>query len=97
MKKCWRKEKTMIRSILSGIAAATIVVASHALAEQKNGAVEVWKSPTCGCCGGWIDHMRQSGFEVKINDTASAVVSHREDRRLCHRGTRSGERHRAAS
>jgi hypothetical protein len=75
MKKCWRKEKTMIRSILSGIAAATIVVASHALAEQKNGAVEVWKSPTCGCCGGWIDHMRQSGFEVKINDTASGVLA----------------------
>ncbi len=30
--------------------------------------VEVWKSPLCGCCGGWIDHMRESGFTVNVHD-----------------------------
>jgi len=31
--------------------------------------VEVWKSPTCGCCAKWVDHMRQSGFRVETHDT----------------------------
>ena len=26
--------------------------------------VEVFKSPTCGCCTAWIAHLRQNGFEV---------------------------------
>lgn len=30
--------------------------------------MEVWKSPSCGCCGGWIDHMRAEGFTLKVHD-----------------------------
>ena len=30
--------------------------------------VTVWKSPTCGCCGGWVDHMRAAGFPVTVHD-----------------------------
>ncbi len=26
--------------------------------------VTVFRSPTCGCCGLWADHMRESGFDV---------------------------------
>jgi hypothetical protein len=26
----------------------------------------VYKSPTCGCCGGWVDHMKAAGFSTKI-------------------------------
>ncbi|HEX8907251.1 MAG TPA: DUF411 domain-containing protein [Longimicrobiaceae bacterium] len=29
----------------------------------------VYKSPTCGCCNAWVDHMRQSGFRVETHDT----------------------------
>lgn len=25
------------------------------------------KSPTCGCCGVWVDHMREAGFDVQVN------------------------------
>lgn len=31
--------------------------------------VLVHKSPTCGCCSKWVEHMRTAGFEVKVNDT----------------------------
>lgn len=24
----------------------------------------VWKSPWCGCCGNWVEHMKAAGFEV---------------------------------
>jgi len=30
--------------------------------------VEVWKSPTCGCCEAWIAHLQKAGFEVKAHD-----------------------------
>src|SRR4051794_25985666 len=30
--------------------------------------VTVYKSPTCGCCSKWIDHMKAGGFEVKALD-----------------------------
>lgn len=26
--------------------------------------ITVYRSPTCGCCKGWIDHLRAHGFEV---------------------------------
>jgi hypothetical protein len=30
--------------------------------------VIVYKSPSCGCCLAWADHMRSSGFPVEIHD-----------------------------
>lgn len=29
----------------------------------------VHKSPTCGCCGLWVEHMQQAGFHVEVIDT----------------------------
>lgn len=28
----------------------------------------VHKHPSCGCCGLWIDHMREAGFQVQVQD-----------------------------
>lgn len=28
----------------------------------------VTKSPWCGCCSAWIEHMRQAGFEVTVHE-----------------------------
>jgi len=27
--------------------------------------VSGYRSPSCGCCKGWLDHLRQAGFTVK--------------------------------
>lgn len=29
--------------------------------------VEVWKSPSCECCGAWATHLEDNGFAVKVN------------------------------
>lgn len=29
---------------------------------------EVFKSPYCGCCKKWVEHLRQNGFQVKTHD-----------------------------
>lgn len=38
---------------------------------QAGEAITVYKSPTCGCCNAWIDHLKQNGFEVTAHDTAN--------------------------
>ncbi|MGJ3250250.1 MAG: DUF411 domain-containing protein [Elainellaceae cyanobacterium] len=30
----------------------------------KTSTITVYRSPSCGCCGGWIDHMEAQGFRV---------------------------------
>lgn len=30
--------------------------------------VEVFKSPYCGCCGKWVEHLQQNGFKVNAHD-----------------------------
>lgn len=30
----------------------------------------VYKSPTCGCCTGWVEHLREAGHEVETVDVA---------------------------
>ena len=30
-------------------------------------AVDVYKSPNCGCCEKWIDHIKQAGFKATIH------------------------------
>lgn len=30
--------------------------------------VVVYKTPTCGCCGGWVEHIRDAGFPVEVHD-----------------------------
>ena len=31
-------------------------------------AMTVWKTPWCGCCGKWVEHMRAAGFEVRVEE-----------------------------
>ncbi len=33
---------------------------------QAEADVVVYKSPTCGCCSKWIEHLRENGLEVDI-------------------------------
>jgi len=30
--------------------------------------VVVYKSPSCTCCGAWVDYMRRNGFTVTVHD-----------------------------
>ena len=35
---------------------------------QRSEVVTVYKSPTCGCCGDWVKHLRENGFRVEAHD-----------------------------
>lgn len=30
--------------------------------------ITVYKSPTCGCCAKWVDHLEQNGFSVVVHE-----------------------------
>ena len=40
---------------------------SVAFAAEKD-KVEVYKSPACGCCSQWVEHMQKNGFVVEIHN-----------------------------
>jgi hypothetical protein len=36
--------------------------------------VTVYKSPTCGCCKAWIEHLEENGFTVEAVDTQDMMT-----------------------
>jgi hypothetical protein len=49
----------------------------------------VWKSPWCGCCGDWVEHMRAAGFEVEVEEVedlgmVKRMASVPDDLQSCH-------------
>ena len=55
-----------------GLAATVAGVAGLALAAPSPGPeVVVYKSPTCGCCKKWVEHVQAAGFRVTVHDTSS--------------------------
>ena len=51
-----------------------LFLASPAFATTDDLSIEVWKSPTCGCCGKWVEHLETNGFTVKANNSSSASL-----------------------
>ena len=41
--------------------------------------IKVYHSPTCGCCGDWVDHLKKHGFkieDVKTHDMSAVKQEH---------------------
>ena len=56
------------------ISACAVAVAAPVLAEPATPLVEVWKSPTCGCCKDWIKHLEAEGFKVRVFETGNTAM-----------------------
>lgn len=50
-------------AILAGVAIWVPTIKKAEAAE-----IVVYKSPTCGCCRAWVDHLRDEGFNVTTHD-----------------------------
>lgn len=60
----WRSS-TMARILASLLFAAVALLACTDSGDTK---LTVYKTPTCGCCGKWVDHLREAGFAVATVD-----------------------------
>lgn len=65
----------MIRILFPGILAALLLTGSPVHSEQKPAPVELWKSPNCGCCSGWMKHMRSAGHTVNAHNVELNILS----------------------
>jgi hypothetical protein len=58
-------------STLPGLSAPDVPAAYWAETSEDGSHLNrmiVFKSPTCGCCSLWIEHLEQNGFEVEVRD-----------------------------
>jgi len=74
------------QALLSGVCLLLPAVAAQAQVQAQSQAqtkaqarpapllVEVWKSPTCGCCKDWVTHMEANGFRTVVHDTGNTAV-----------------------
>jgi hypothetical protein len=67
-----------LRVALSG---AAVAVASRRLPAMamKPTKLTVYKSPTCGCCHNWVEHMKTNGFAVEAHDVSEARLAEVKD------------------
>ncbi|MCU0942380.1 MAG: DUF411 domain-containing protein [Hydrogenophaga sp.] len=63
---------SMVGSLLG--AAGLLAVPTLLRAQGPAVLVEVWKSPTCGCCKDWITHLEAHGFRAKVNDVGNTAA-----------------------
>lgn len=62
------------RRTLLALAISTPFLAS---AQDPRIAMEVWKSPTCGCCKDWVVHIEKNGFLVRVHDVGNTAARQR--------------------
>ena len=61
----------LVTAFLAGLTAVAMVAAvaqKPAEPQAPAGVMTVYKTPTCGCCKLWIDHMTAAGFQVRAVD-----------------------------
>jgi hypothetical protein len=69
----WTAIAAVAATVTVGIAAATgsgTAPVPPSAASAQSVEVTVWKSPTCGCCSKWVEHMAAAGFKVTARDTS---------------------------
>jgi hypothetical protein len=66
------------RTVLSSFAAAAAALALPVAAKAALPQVQVFKNPSCGCCGAWVDHMRAAGFSVNVTEVDDTAVARRK-------------------
>ncbi|MGN6392206.1 MAG: DUF411 domain-containing protein [Gemmatimonadales bacterium] len=51
-----------------GLSASEWTATGRVAGGTSGTAITVYKSPTCGCCAKWVDHLRANGFTPTVHD-----------------------------
>ena len=100
-----RLQAFCLRWLLVGLMAfnVSLGVQTTAIASELSGdavlsanpTITVYRSPSCGCCGKWIDHLREHGFQVDEQvtedmDTIKQQYGIPEEMASCHTAIANG-------
>ena len=71
------------------VSAQTGTTDAAAIASVDTLLMTVYKTPNCGCCRNWVDHVRENGFHAATTDVADVTpvkLTHRvpADLQSCH-------------
>src|SRR5882724_4392132 len=61
------KNQTVVQTI-----AAFLLLASLPLSAAGQ-EIDVFKTPTCGCCGKWVEHLKANSFDVAVHEVPSTA------------------------
>jgi hypothetical protein len=56
------------RSVILGLSIAGL--SGPTLLRAASPVIVVYKDPNCGCCSGWVEHIREAGFQARVSETA---------------------------
>lgn len=55
-------------------AALALPLTTFAAEQSPQPLLEVWKSPSCGCCQDWVAHLQANGFRTQVHETDDRSV-----------------------
>lgn len=67
--------RKLVGSLACGVVTTSFARFASAAAESVH--IDVWKSPTCGCCKDWITHLEANGFSVSSFDDGNSETRKR--------------------
>jgi len=62
----------VVASVIASSAIGWAALRAEPQAKDANRTVLVYKSPTCGCCTLWTEHLRANGFQVEAQNVSDA-------------------------
>ena len=62
------------RTVLTALAAAAAALALPVGAKEALPQAQVFKNPSCGCCGAWVEHMLAAGFSVNVTEVDDTSI-----------------------
>jgi hypothetical protein len=63
------------RDFLLALGALSLAASQQATAGSPQ--VLVYKTPSCGCCSGWVEHLKAAGFSVTARDVPDTAPERR--------------------
>jgi hypothetical protein len=61
--------RNVTRRSALGLVAAFLVSQWHSAAAESS-MILVYKNPNCSCCAGWVQHLKDAGFAVTVEETS---------------------------
>ena len=76
MRLSWKGLATGVAALTLSASAVPGLALRHAHDDASAAAattITVFKSPSCGCCKGWVEHLRKHGYTVVARDLADVA------------------------
>ena len=65
-----QENRTSRRAFIGTAVVGSLLLATGRALADAQPAITVWKDPNCGCCTGWVEHLRGAGFVATVIETS---------------------------